>query len=191
MFSTRRVDTESAAAFLEINKEFKSTGEATTKVKVAIVIGFVGSKYHGLQYINPSVHLNPATNMPYQTIEGLLADALFKCKAILPSNHMELKKLSWSSSSRTDKGVHCCKMVISLKIEAAPTHHSSQSSAAASLGLQKLKDKLNAVLPPDIRVFGLRRVNNSFRARNCANFRYQSKRYQYHSPIVIITIIII
>lgn len=64
------------------------------KKKVALVFGYVGKNYHGLQMIDPSIN----------TIEREIESALFSLGCILPTNKQNLDKIGWSRSSRTDKG---------------------------------------------------------------------------------------
>ena len=66
------------------------------KRKVALVFGFIGKDYKGLQMIDPTI----------PTIEREVEGALFKLGCILPTNRQDLEKIGWSRSSRTDKGAH-------------------------------------------------------------------------------------
>ena len=70
-------------------------GKKMSKRKMAIVLGYVGSKYSGLQ-------MDPTSGT--DTIESRLAEALYQSGCILDSNRNQLSKLGWSRSSRTDKG---------------------------------------------------------------------------------------
>ncbi|RLN97384.1 hypothetical protein BBJ28_00017877 [Nothophytophthora sp. Chile5] len=63
------------------------------KRKVAIVSGYMGTGYHGVQM-----------NDDVQTIEDELRNAIFKAGAMRESNFEDLGKIDWSRSSRTDKG---------------------------------------------------------------------------------------
>ena len=55
-------------------------------------------------------------------MEDTLAAALVKSGAIAASNAGDLKKIGWSRSSRTDKGVHALAGVVALKMETHPDH---------------------------------------------------------------------
>lgn len=71
------------------------------KRKVAIVAGYSGTGYHGVQ-LNDNV----------QTIEHELRQAIFNAGAMRESNFEDLGKIDWSRSSRTDKGVHAGCIVV-------------------------------------------------------------------------------
>ena len=42
--------------------------------------------------------------------------ALLNAKCVSPSNAEDLSKVGWSRSSRTDKGVHAARLVVSAKV---------------------------------------------------------------------------
>ena len=71
------------------------------KRKVAIVGGYKGTGYHGLQ-------LNNNVN----TIEDEIRRAVFEAGAMRESNFEDLGKIDWARSSRTDKGVHASCIVV-------------------------------------------------------------------------------
>ena len=75
--------------------------ESLVKRRVAIVAGYNGSGYHGVQ-------LNP--NVP--TIEDEIRNAMYRIGALRASNFQDLNKIDWSRSSRTDKGVHASTIVV-------------------------------------------------------------------------------
>ena len=83
------------------------------KRKVALACSYVGSNYHGLQMDVNNDHL------PF--IEKFLKEALTKSGCISESNSADLKKISWERSSRTDKGVHASRIVISAKLLLHPS----------------------------------------------------------------------
>lgn len=74
------------------------------KRKVALVAGYLGTGYHGVQL-----------NKDVPTIEHELREAIFKAGAMRESNFVDLSKIDWSRSSRTDKGVHAGCIVVRLK----------------------------------------------------------------------------
>lgn len=90
------------------------------KRKVAIVAGYSGTGYHGVQ-LNDNV----------QTIEHELRQAIFDAGAMRESNFEDLSKIDWSRSSRTDKGVHagcivvrtCLLLVCLLVCQSQTTQH--------------------------------------------------------------------
>lgn len=57
-----------------------------TKRKVAIVLGYVGSNFHGWQQ---------STDKEVRTVEGVLETALWKAGAIADSNYGDLNKIGW------------------------------------------------------------------------------------------------
>lgn len=57
-----------------------------TKRKVAIVVGYVGTAFHGWQQ---------STDKEVRTVEGELETALWKAGAIADSNYGDLNKIGW------------------------------------------------------------------------------------------------
>ena len=135
------------------------------KRKVAIILGYLGTGYHGLQ-------INENSKGSVKTIEADLWDALIKADTIKPSNQESLTKIKWSRSSRTDKGVHAVRVVISAKLELKAEWSDQQS-------FPQLVEELNELLPPAIRVFSVTRVSKSFQARGSALWR----QYRYILPL--------
>ncbi|KAK9826791.1 hypothetical protein WJX81_001378 [Elliptochloris bilobata] len=97
--------------------------------RVAIFLAYVGDGYAGMQH-NPGV----------RTLESELMGALAKADAISPANAGKFDKVHWSRAARTDKGVSAVGNVVSLKmvVDNRP-------------GLLK---RINAALPPQVRVLG-------------------------------------
>jgi len=125
-------------------------GDKRKKVKVALIFGYLGSNYQGLQ-INPGAH----------TVEKVLEEAIVKVGGISHSNSFaacgELSKVQWTRCGRTDKGVHAAGQVVGLRI----------------LPSDALLEDLNATLPEDIRVFAITRVTKAFNAKNhCSGRSY-------------------
>lgn len=116
-----------------------------------MLLGYCGSGYYGMQH-----------NPPYKTIEGEILTKLFEVGAISEENSSTPKKNSFMAAARTDKGVHAMLNLLSLKI-------SLQENTVA---------KLNAVLPPEIRVWGIQSVNKKFNARSACDSRW----YEYLIP---------
>ncbi|KAI8091188.1 pseudouridine synthase [Gilbertella persicaria] len=122
------------------------------KKKVALLIGFNGSRYQGMQ-------ANPGA----QTIESVLFDALCKAGAVSSSNAMDPKKVQLMRAARTDKGVHASCNVVSLKMICEDKH---------------IVEKLNKLLPDHIRVWGYVETQRSFHAKN----KCDSRIYEYLFP---------
>lgn len=57
-----------------------------TKRKVAIVVGYVGTAFHGWQ---------ESTDRSVRTVEGVLETALWEAGAIAESNYGDLNKIGW------------------------------------------------------------------------------------------------
>jgi tRNA pseudouridine(38-40) synthase len=142
--------------------------DAFVKRKVALTIGFQGSKYYGLQY-------DPREEFP--TVEAELEEALFKLGCIRESNHKDLSKINWSRSSRTDKHVHSARLVISTKLEICLSWLEGEDQR-----MPLLVEKLNLILPTDIRVLSVCKVNQGFRAREACSWR----EYEYLLPKTIL-----
>ncbi|CAM9997297.1 unnamed protein product, partial [Laminaria digitata] len=134
-----------------------------TKRKVAIVVGYVGTAFHGWQQ---------STDKEVRTVEGELETALWKAGAIADSNYGDLTKIGWGRTSRTDKGVHASKTVASAKLLLP-----QETFTAAGLS-QYGKDTINKNLPDDIRCFSVSKVPKSFRGREECTLR----EYTYYLP---------
>eukprot|EP01041_Mallomonas_annulata_P004828 gene4828-9627_t len=139
------------------------------KRKVALVIGYVGTKYSGLQ-------MDPLSSL--DTIESELEKALHKINCISDANHRLLQKIGWSRSSRTDKGVHCARMVISAKLLLNPIWLENDG-----VYFDEMVHIINKELPEDIRVFSCTKINGAFHARDACNWR----EYEYLFPIELLT----
>lgn len=80
------------------------------KKKVALLVGYNGEGYHGLQF-----------NKDMNTIEKEVIGILLKNDCITELNSLDAQKIDLKSSSRTDKGVHASFNVMSVKIIKEPT----------------------------------------------------------------------
>jgi tRNA pseudouridine38-40 synthase len=122
------------------------------KRKVAVMLGYAGSGYKGMQM------------MPDQkTIEGDLFAAFVKAGAISKANADDPKKSSFVRCARTDKGVHAAGNVISLKL---------------IIEDPKIVEKINEHLPTQIRVWGIERTIGSFSCYQACDSRW----YEYLIP---------
>lgn len=122
------------------------------KRKVAVMIGYAGTGYHGIQI-----------NHKEKTIEGDLFAAFVKAGAISKANADDPKKSSLVRCARTDKGVHAAGNVLSLKL---------------IIDDEKVVDKINENLPEQIRVWGIQRTNNGFSCYQQCSSRW----YEYLMP---------
>ncbi|CCK69858.1 pseudouridine synthase PUS1 KNAG_0D01060 [Huiozyma naganishii CBS 8797] len=122
------------------------------KRKVAVMVGYCGTGYCGMQY-----------NPPNPTIEATLFKAFCDSGAISQDNANDLKKNGFMRAARTDKGVHAGGNLISVKlIIEDPT----------------IKQKINECLPEGIRVWDINRVNKAFDCRKMCSSRW----YEYLLP---------
>ncbi|CCG84500.1 protein of unknown function [Taphrina deformans PYCC 5710] len=122
------------------------------KRKVACLIGYCGTGFHGMQ-------LNP----PNRTIESTLFEALVKCGAVSADNADDPKKVSFLRAARTDKGVHAAVNAISLKM---------------IIDDPQLIERINSELPGEIRVWKITRTMKSFNPRTSCD----SRVYEYLIP---------
>ncbi|KAI0166163.1 pseudouridine synthase [Xylariaceae sp. FL1272] len=126
--------------------------ERRPKRKVAVLIGYSGTGYHGLQI-----------NHKHKTIEGDLFAAFVAAKAIAKRNADDPKKSSFVRCARTDKGVHAGGNMVSLKL---------------TIEDPDIVSKINEHLPPQIRIWGLERTNNQFSSYRACDSRW----YEYLMP---------
>lgn len=102
-------------------------------------------------------------NPDVKTIEGEIFKAFAEAGAISPENTDDLKKNGFMRAARTDKGVHAAGNVISCKL---------------IIEDPDIKDKINAALPDQIRVWGIQRTSKSFDCRRMCS----SRIYEYLLP---------
>jgi tRNA pseudouridine(38-40) synthase len=125
------------------------------KRKVALLLQFIGTNYSGMQI-----------NQGKRTIQAEVELALYKAGLLTRANFGYPKKYSWSNSARTDKGVHACAQVCSVKI-LLPT-----------LDLDQVREMMNQQLPEDVSVGDVVQVPKSF----CARTQRDKVGYQYMLP---------
>ena len=130
------------------------------KKKLAVVFGYVGEKYCGLQWNHDPTH---------PTVEEVLLNTLHRCGFISKTNMTPqvMQKLGWERASRTDKGVHALKNLISVRLM-LPGDGTIPSAV-------KL---LNDNLPDDMHVYGMTPVTRSFNAHTMC----VGRRYEYYLP---------
>ncbi|KAL5119302.1 tRNA pseudouridine synthase 1 [Pleosporales sp. CAS-2024a] len=126
--------------------------ERRPKRKVAVLIGYSGTGYKGMQIDNKQ-----------KTIEGDLFRAFVAAGAISKANADDPKKSSLVRCARTDKGVHAAGNVISLKL---------------IIEDDDIVDKINTNLTPQIRVWGIERTTASFSCYQACDSRW----YEYLIP---------
>ncbi|KAJ4298136.1 tRNA pseudouridine synthase 1 [Kalmusia sp. IMI 367209] len=126
--------------------------ERRPKRKVAVMIGYSGTGYKGMQIDNKQ-----------KTIEGDLFSAFVKAGAISKANADDPKKSSLVRCARTDKGVHAAGNVISLKL---------------IIEDDDVVEKINSNLSEQIRVWGIQRTTGSFSCYQACDSRW----YEYLIP---------
>ncbi|KAK3322942.1 pseudouridine synthase [Apodospora peruviana] len=126
--------------------------ERKPKRKVAVLIGYAGTGYHGLQI-----------NHKEKTIEGDIFAAFVAAGAISKANADDPKKSSLVRCARTDKGVHAAGNVLSLKLIVEDPD---------------IVDKINQHLPDQIRIWGIQRTMGSFNSHQFCDSRW----YEYLMP---------
>ena len=133
------------------------------KKKVALTCGFVGSRYYGLQF-NSSV--------PLPTIEKEIVQALHAAGYISDRNAPSPGKVKLSRCSRTDKGVHAVRTVLSMKLMLPKSE--LQQKSGVNVHLPALPALVNRHLPADIRVFGAVTTNASFAGKTVCSSDFRS-----------------
>ncbi len=128
-----------------------------SKKRFAVMFAYSGIGYNGLQ-INPGA----------RTIEGDLEKAICESGVIKKENVGDLKKSAWSRAARTDKGVHAVGQVVSLKM--GLLDQPAQRAAFV--------DRLNELLPAQIRVYDVVRTTKAFNSKNACSGR----KYEYLLP---------
>ena len=93
-----------------------------------------------------------------RTIEGVLFEALVRVGAVSSDNANDSTKVSLGRAARTDAGVHAAGNLVSLKL------------ITQIPGVLDVVAAINKLLPPEIRIWSIVRVQNSFNARTYACF---------------------
>ncbi|KAJ7312387.1 pseudouridine synthase [Mycena albidolilacea] len=141
------------------NADAEASGEPKAprlpKRMCALLIGFCGSGYRGMQ-----IQQNA------KTIENALFDAMVRAGAVSQDNADDPVKVKIHRAARTDAGVHAAGNVVSLKMI---THVP---------GVKDMTARINEELPPEIRLWGHIRVQNSFNPRTLCD----SRKYTYFFP---------
>ncbi|KAJ4290015.1 tRNA pseudouridine synthase 1 [Collariella sp. IMI 366227] len=137
---------------IAFSKEEIAAEERRPKKKVAVLIGYAGTGYHGIQI-----------NHKEKTIEGDIFAAFVAAGAISKANADDPKKSSLVRCARTDKGVHAAGNVLSLKLIVED---------------EDIVDKINQHLPEQIRIWGIQRTSNGFSCYQACDSRW----YEYLMP---------
>lgn len=148
----RRLREGATGQGVQFSKEEIDAEERKPKRKVAVLIGYSGTGYKGMQISGTE-----------RTIEGDLFQAFVKAGAISKANAEDPKKSSLVRCARTDKGVHAAGNMISLKLIVEE---------------DDIVEKINAELSPQIRVWGIERTIGSFSCYQACDSRW----YEYLIP---------
>ena len=103
------------------------------------------------------------------TIEGDIFDAFCRAGAVSEENAVNPNKVQLQRAARTDRGVHAAGNLLTLKLVLEP------SSLPEG---QTLTEYVNTLLPPQVRIWGMRRVQSAFNARTSCD----SRLYEYLLP---------
>ncbi|KAL5003430.1 pseudouridine synthase [Aspergillus recurvatus] len=136
----------------EFSKEDIENEQRRPKKKVAVLIGYSGTGYKGMQLSTTE-----------KTIEGELFTAFVAAGAISKANAADPKKSSLVRCARTDKGVHAAGNIVSLKLIVEDPDI-----------VQKINDNLSS----QIRVWGILVANKSFSSYQMCD----SRIYEYLIP---------
>ncbi|CAG7935669.1 unnamed protein product [Penicillium olsonii] len=136
----------------QFSKEEIDGEERRPKKKVALLLGYSGTGYSGMQL-----------NEQQRTIEGDLFSALVNVGAVSKANAADPKKSSFVRCARTDKGVHAAGNVVSLKMIVED---------------EDIVQKINEQLSPQIRVWGYEVTSKSFSCYQMCD----SRVYEYLMP---------
>ncbi|KAL8758598.1 MAG: hypothetical protein Q9184_003875 [Pyrenodesmia sp. 2 TL-2023] len=136
----------------QFSKEEIEAEARKPKKKVAVMLGYAGSGYKGMQINNDE-----------KTIEGDLFKALVAAGAISKANADDPKKSSFVRCARTDRGVHAAGNIISLKMIVEDPD---------------IVEKINEHLPSQIRVWGFEQAKGSFSSYQLCDARI----YEYLIP---------
>ncbi|KAJ3426103.1 tRNA pseudouridine synthase a [Anaeramoeba flamelloides] len=148
---------------INTKKNSENQGKKAPKRRVAVIFGYLGTGYHGLQ-------IQYGGQNVIKTIELELVNAFAKIGAISEENKVDIKKVGWSRAGRTDKGVHAARQCVVFKMAMIDTE-------------KKVVGMVNSVLPRDIRVWGIQRVTRTFNAQRRCDYR----KYQFLLPTFLLT----
>ena len=131
----------------------------TKKVKVAILFGYSGTGFYGMQIQSGGVH----------TIEQEMLNALNEADMIAKCNANDTNKVNLMRCARTDKGVHALGQVINLKLDLKMDD------------LVEARRQLNLILPESFRVWDILRTTKAFHSKDHCS----SRHYNYWLPTYI------
>lgn len=143
----------------DVEDDKSETSQKSPKRKVALLLGFLGSNYVGMQM-----------NVDQRTIQAELEQALYRAGCIAKSNYGFPSKYGWSNSARTDKGVHSCAQVCSGKL------------LMFDEDWNVVREAVDSFLPNDIRLLDIVKTNRKFVAKTARD----KARYMFMLPSFIL-----
>ncbi|CAL7944335.1 unnamed protein product [Xylocopa violacea] len=135
---------------VEATEDAVNKKRAIKRRNYVIMLCYVGKNYFGMQI-----------NRGSKTIEESLLTALLKADFITKEQFEDVREIKFQRAARTDKGVSAVRQIVSLKL---PDHVN--------------KEDINAHLPEDIKIFGIKRVTKSFNSKN----KCDARTYRYVLP---------
>ncbi|KAF4664060.1 hypothetical protein FOL47_005320 [Perkinsus chesapeaki] len=168
--------TPTAAAAVEGSEPIKEVDAPklvlNAKRKCALVVGFNGTKYRGLQ-----MNVDNCDRVEY--VESDLLAAMKKAGVVKP-DVTRLDEIQWTRSSRTDAGVSAARIVVSAKIlvHEGPNVKGNRQADHVNRTYPEIVDAINMYLPKEIRVFNCMKICASFNAQKSCNWRH----YSYYMP---------
>lgn len=137
----------------------------SVKRKVALIVAYEGSKYHGFQ-----------RNADVETISDVLEGALHSAHLISDDNLGFLEKIKWQVAARTDRGVSAAGNLVSAKLLF------DRDELANGTAFIRAQTRINTFLPSHIRLLGINQITGSFNARACCEARW----YEYLLPLSVL-----
>jgi tRNA pseudouridine38-40 synthase len=157
------------------------------KMNVALVVAYVGNDFKG----NTQNLVLPRGS----TVDDVIEDAVYDAGGILLSNYRSkgLKRLKWTRSSRTDKGVSSLMTVVGMKMEVPVDAYDSNTNSSDDCddrddddlvvveeAKESIVKKINEHLPTNVvKAFACFKATKSFDARRAAI----SRTYEYLLPL--------
>lgn len=131
--------------------------------KVAIVFGYIGEDYYGLQRQNGPLGETGQCSLSgrcqlVRTVEDEIVRALVSLEAISEQDAICMKQMRFQRAARTDKGVSARANFLSLRMRM----------------VDDLVSRMNHLLPSDIKVFDVIRVGQSFDSKKACDYRTYS-----------------
>ncbi|CAB3398729.1 unnamed protein product [Caenorhabditis bovis] len=145
----QKPDVEKAKDVMEKKKRVKMG-------KYAMLLGYQGKQYYGMQL---------QKDLP--TIESKLLDAMFQAGWITSEQKEKPFGFFFQRAARTDRAVSAARQMCGMQLPKNDDFYQVDGAAT-----------LNKLLPPDIRVFGIRRATTWFHPQKLCDYR----TYSYTTP---------